>query len=87
MRAICLDRATGRLVQNVELFQKDKPDTTHAKNSHATPTAVLSGNRVFVHFGSTGTACLSTDGKVIWKNTSLQYHQPYCGAKPDRFLG
>src|SRR5207244_2082554 len=66
------DRATGKILQDVEVFPKNTPGRLHATNSHASPTPILDGDRVYVHFGSYGTACLSTDGKVVWK-TSLAY--------------
>ena len=38
----------------------------HTKNSHASPTPVVDGDRLYVHFGHQGTACLDLDGKVLW---------------------
>ena len=35
--------------------------------------------RLYVHFGTHGTACLSLDGKVIWKTRELVY-QPNHGS-------
>jgi outer membrane protein assembly factor BamB len=72
LRALCFHREDGRVLSNVEVFQKENPGQIHAKNSHASPTPVLSGNRVFVHFGAHGTAGLSTAGEVLWK-TALKY--------------
>src|SRR5262249_38272493 len=43
------------------------------KNSHASPTPVLDGDRVYVHFGAHGTACLSTRGDVLWRNEELEH--------------
>ena len=42
------------------------------KNSHASPTPITDGKRLYVHFGHQGTACLDLDGKIVWRNTSLQ---------------
>ena len=39
----------------------------HRKNSHASPTPFLESDRLYVHFGNQGTACLDLNGKVIWK--------------------
>jgi outer membrane protein assembly factor BamB len=72
LRALCLQRDTGRLLYDVEVFHKDNPAPIHSKNSHASPTPVLEGNRVYVHYGAHGTACLSNDGRVLWK-TELKY--------------
>jgi outer membrane protein assembly factor BamB len=69
LRAICLDAKKGDILWNVELFTplgKDSPNI-HGKNSHASPTPVTDGERVYFHFGHQGTAALDFDGKVIWK--------------------
>lgn len=83
LRAVCLDRKSGKIVHDVEVFHKDDPGKIHSKNSHASPTPVLEGDRVYVHFGSHGTACLATDGRVIWRNDELKYnHRHGPGGSP-----
>jgi outer membrane protein assembly factor BamB len=66
--------ATGKPRWDTEVFQqsKDAP-RIHGKNSHASPTAVVRGDSVFVHFGHQGTACLGLDGQVKWRNRELAY--------------
>lgn len=82
LRAICVDRARGEIVQDVEVFHKDDLGRVNAKNSHASPTPILDGDRVYVHFGAHGTACLSTDGRIIWR-TQLKYdHRHGPGGSP-----
>ena len=74
LRALCLDAATGKSLWNVEVFRQDgKRVQIHSKNSHASPTPVVRDDRLFVHFGPLGTACLSTNGEVIWKNDQLVF--------------
>jgi len=73
---ICLDRATGRQLHRISIFAPEKPRGLHPKNSYASPTPILEANRVYVHFGPYGTACLTTDGKVVWK-TRLKYKTLY----------
>lgn len=81
LRAVCLHRETGELLRNVEVFQRDQPENVHSQNSHATPTPVIEDDRVYVHFGTNGTACLTRhDGKVIWRNTQLTYKTPHGSA-------
>jgi outer membrane protein assembly factor BamB len=83
LRAIALDRKTGRTLHDVEVFHVDNPGGIHANNSHASPTPVIDGDRVYVHFGAHGTACLSTSGKVVWKTQELKYnHQHGPGGSP-----
>lgn len=72
LRAMSFDKASGRVVVDVEVFHKENPGSVHSKNSHASPTPILEPGRVYVHFGAHGTACLDETGKTIWK-TELHY--------------
>jgi outer membrane protein assembly factor BamB len=81
LKALCLDAAGGKVLWQQEVFRQDaaKAPPIHGKNSHASPTPLLSGGQLFVHFGHQGTACLdAATGKVLWRNTSLRY-QPVHG--------
>ena len=75
LRALCYDAAGGKLVWSKTVFVQSSKTAPpiHRKNSHASPTPLVAGNRIFVHFGHQGTACLSTDGKVLWTNRELVY--------------
>ncbi|HWB11583.1 MAG TPA: PQQ-binding-like beta-propeller repeat protein [Pirellulales bacterium] len=73
LHAVCLDESDGRVLHDVEVFQVAEPGTIHKKNSYASPTPILDGDRVYVHFGDLGTACLATDGAIIWKTNELTY--------------
>ena len=75
LRALCLDAATGEAAWDVEVFKQDaKAPKIHNKNSHASPTAIIEGDKVYVHFGHMGTACLSaTDGTPVWADTTHRY--------------
>src|SRR5262249_36411791 len=46
-------------------------------NSCASPTPLLEGDHVYVHFGPMGTACLSTQGQILWR--ALLPHNTYYG--------
>ncbi|MFN0119880.1 MAG: PQQ-binding-like beta-propeller repeat protein [Blastocatellia bacterium] len=72
LRLLLIDRQTGALRRNTEVFRVSAAAATHAKNSHASPTPILDGDRVYVHFGAQGTACLTQTGEIIWK-TKLDY--------------
>lgn len=83
LRAICLSRDSGSMVHDVEVFHKDDPGPIHKKNSHASPTPILDGDRIFVHFGRHGTACLNRQGRVLWRNEELRYdHRHGPGGSP-----
>jgi outer membrane protein assembly factor BamB len=66
LRALAFDLATGREVVNVEVFRLRQLRPINPKNSWASPTPVLEGDRVYVHFGADGTAALTTAGEIVW---------------------
>lgn len=74
LRTVCIDAASGNIVWNVEVFEQPQGVKVHGKNSHASPTPITDGTRLFVHFGTYGTACLAlADGKIEWRNEELKY--------------
>lgn len=79
LRAICVDRNTGAILQNIEIFRLKSPGQINAKNSQASPTPILEGDRIYVHFGANGTACLTQSGEIVWK-TRLEYDNGQHGA-------
>jgi outer membrane protein assembly factor BamB len=76
LRAVCVDAKTGAVAWDREVFAQEgaAAPKIHAKNSHASPTPVVDGDVVFVHFGHMGTAALAAaDGKVLWTQKTLGY--------------
>jgi outer membrane protein assembly factor BamB len=75
LRCLCLDASTGKTLWDTELFKQDEKTSPriHNKNSHASPTPLVTDKHVFVHFGHMGTACLDHAGKVVWKNNDHPY--------------
>jgi outer membrane protein assembly factor BamB len=71
--AICVDAETGKMLHNLKLFHCEAPEPLGNKvNCYAAPSPAIEAGRVYVHFGSYGTACLDTStGKVIWQRTDL----------------
>ena len=82
LHALCLNRNNGEILQNIEVFHKDNPLRIHTKNSHASPTPILENDRVYVHFGTNGTACLTADGKILWKTELPYQHGHGSGGSP-----
>lgn len=72
LRAVCIDMKTGAVLLNIELFRLKSSGPLHAKNSLASPTPVLEGDKIYLHFGANGTACLTQTGEIVWK-TRLDY--------------
>lgn len=74
LATLCLDEKSGKVLWKTHVFGQDAgAPKIHAKNSHASPTPIIEGNRLYVHFGHQGTACLDLDGKILWRNSSLPY--------------
>ena len=71
--AICLDAATGQIRFNEKVFHADNPEPLgNNVNCYASPSPVAEPGRVYVHFGSYGTACLnSATGKAVWERRDL----------------
>ncbi|HEY8411613.1 MAG TPA: PQQ-binding-like beta-propeller repeat protein [Pyrinomonadaceae bacterium] len=72
LRAIAVDVNTGAIQHDLEIFRLKSPKLMNAKNSFASPTPVVEGDRVYLHFGAYGTACITQSGEIVWK-TKLEY--------------
>ena len=71
--AVCVDKETGRVEHDRHVFDVVEPEQITAENTYATPTPVIEEGRVFVHFGTYGTACLDTKtGDTIWARRDLK---------------
>jgi len=73
--AIAVDKDSGEILFNEKVFHTDNPEPLGngaSMNCYATPSPVIEPGRVYVHFGSAGTACLDTKtGRIIWKRNDL----------------
>jgi outer membrane protein assembly factor BamB len=76
LRALAFEADSGREIVNVELFRITDPGAINPKNSRASPTPIVDGDKVFVHFGADGTAALSTTGQILW-TTKLPYESQH----------
>jgi outer membrane protein assembly factor BamB len=81
---VCVNRETGKIVHDIKLFDVAKPGYCPEVNSYASPTPVIEAGRVYVHFGSYGTACLDTaTGRTIWSRRDLSCdHHRAPGSSP-----
>lgn len=72
LSVICVDLKTGSIIHDKVLFEVSDPQFCHKFNSYASPTPVIRGDRVYVTFGSPGTACIQEQtGRVLWTRTDL----------------
>ena len=70
---ILIDRDTGKILLDRQLFGVDIPRPLgNGVNSYASPSPVIEEGRVFLHFGSYGTACIDTGTfEIIWERRDL----------------
>src|SRR5687767_2241645 len=87
LSAIALDRDSGKILHDLKLFHVEKPQYAHPFNSYASPTPVIEPGRVYVTFGSPGTAALDTrTGKVLWERRDFECnHFRGAGSSPILF--
>ena len=76
LRARAFEAETGRQLVDVEVFRISNTGSINLKNSHASPTPIVDGDRVYVHYGANGTAALTTSGDIVWK-TGLPYNSEH----------
>ena len=71
--AVCIDLENGKVVHDIKVFNVAEPQSEYPDlNSHASPTPVVEEGRIYVHFGTYGTACLDTQtGKKLWERRDL----------------
>ena len=82
LRLLAFDVETGRQALDVEVFHTRESGLLNLKNSHASPTPVVEGDRVYVHFGAEGTAALTTSGEVVWRTRFPYVSQHGNGGSP-----
>jgi len=72
MFAVCVDKLTGRILHDIHIFDVENPQRIAADNSYATPTSVIDRERVYLHYGTYGTACLdSKTCRILWTRRDL----------------
>jgi outer membrane protein assembly factor BamB len=75
LRAMCVDAHSGQIIWNNEVFQPDPSEAkqVHSKNGLASPTPIVDGDVLYVHFGHLGTAALDFEGNIVWTQKQLKY--------------
>lgn len=78
----CLDAGSGQTLWQTSVGEVPARVSIHPKNSHASGTPIVDGDRIYVHFGIYATAALDLDGNVIWKR-AIQFKPVHgCGGSP-----
>ncbi|CAN5444231.1 PQQ-binding-like beta-propeller repeat protein [soil metagenome] len=73
LSAVCLDFRNGDILHQTVLFKPTDPEPLgNPVNSYGSPSPVLEPGRVYLHFGSYGTACLDTrSADILWERSDL----------------
>ena len=84
LHAVCVDRASGKLLHDIELLEQKDPQWVHQLNSYASPSPIIEDGLLYCHFGTFGTACLDTATKQVkWTNRELHVmHENGPGSTP-----
>lgn len=71
---IGINTADGAIFYNERLFHSDNPEPLgNNVNRYASPSCAIRDGRLYVHFGSYGTACLDTKTReIVWERTDLE---------------
>lgn len=70
--ALCVDADSGKVIHQQVVFKIAEPKFCHPMNSYGTPTPVIEEGRVYLHFGSAGTACLdAATAAILWTRQDL----------------
>lgn len=70
--AICVDKDSGKVLHDIHVFDVDLPMAITVDNTYATPTPVIEEGRVYIHYGTYGTASLDTaTGRILWVRRDL----------------
>ncbi|MEO7319420.1 MAG: PQQ-binding-like beta-propeller repeat protein [Chthoniobacteraceae bacterium] len=72
LSVVCVDKNSGKVLRDDVVFRVATPQFCHKFNSYASPTPVIEAGRIYVTFGSPGTACLDTaSGAKLWERTDF----------------
>jgi outer membrane protein assembly factor BamB len=85
--AVAIDKDSGMILHDLKLFDVPTPQFAHSFNTYASPTPVIEEGRIYVTFGSPGTAALDTaTGEVLWTRRDLECnHFRGAGSSPILF--
>lgn len=73
LHAVCVDKATGKIIHNKKVRTVAGPQYCHPFNSYGSPSPVIEEGRVYISFGAPWTGCIDTKtGEVIWERYDLK---------------
>lgn len=85
MSVLCVALSNGSILHDKLIFENESvQEDYHPTNSYASSTPVINGDKIYVHFGSYGTACIERSScKVVWTRRDLPCnHYRGAGSSP-----
>jgi len=84
MSVVAVDLETGKKLIDRVVFTNENPEHVNALNSYASPSPTSEPGRVYVHFGTYGTACIDTEtGDTLWQRRDINCnHMEGPGSSP-----
>jgi outer membrane protein assembly factor BamB len=86
-RLLCLERTTGELLWDREVFQQSLDSRLQQGNSYATPTPVSDGRHVYVLAFDGSIAAVADDGTIAWTNRDYPFYGQHGLAVSPRLFG
>ncbi len=72
LSVLAVDATSGKILKDITAFEIAEPAFCHPFNSYASPTPVIADGKLWVHYGSAGTACIDTrSAEIIWARQDL----------------
>ncbi len=69
---VCINRSDGRILWTCAgLVGRNRPQSRTV--THASPTPVTDGNRIYGYFGEDGLMCVSSAGQLLWKSNEPMF--------------
>ena len=84
LHVLAFDLATGKTLFEQVVFANEQPEKKNALNSYASPSPTIEVSRVYVHFGTYGTACYDTKQlRRVWQRRDINCdHMEGPGSSP-----
>lgn len=68
-RVVCLALGDGEVLWDREVAAGPPPTARHLKNTYASETPIVDGERVYAYFGNVGVFALDLDGNKLWERS------------------
>lgn len=65
-KVYCLDLDSGKVLWDKQVHEGKPMTPRHIKNSYASETPAVDGERVYTYFGNLGVWCFDHNGKEVW---------------------